>query len=149
MDVVSKKKRSKMMSGIQGKDTNPELLIRKLLHKRGFRYKLHDNSLPGKPDMVFPKYKAVIHIHGCFWHKHDCHLFKWPSTRSEFWHEKLSKSSERDVANLQKLTDQGWKNLVVWECALKGKKRLPVLEIDRTITAWLINDPLNAEIAGR
>src|SRR5690625_6910272 len=85
-----------MMSGIQGKDTKPELKIRSALHKLGFRYKLYDKSLPGKPDLVFPKYNAVIIIHGCFWHLHKCHLFKWPSTRPEFWREKIIGNKKRD-----------------------------------------------------
>lgn len=88
-DVVTPEKRSKMMSGIQGKNTKPELTIRKGLHALGFRYRLHGKTLPGKPDLVFPKYKAVIFIHGCFWHAHHCHLFKWPSTRVDFWQEKI------------------------------------------------------------
>nr|WP_307190518.1 very short patch repair endonuclease [Bathymodiolus platifrons methanotrophic gill symbiont] len=92
--MVSRKKRSQMMAGIKGKDTKPELLIRKALHKKGFRYKLHDKSLSGKPDMVFPRYKSLIFINGCFWHGHDCHLFKWPSSKSEFWKEKITKNKE-------------------------------------------------------
>ena len=100
VDVVSKEKRSKMMSGIRYKDTKPEIIIRKALHAKGFRYSLHNNKLPGKPDIVLPKYNAIIFIHGCFWHQHNCHLFKWPSTRPEFWQNKISGNKERDKQNI-------------------------------------------------
>lgn len=138
-----------MMSGIKGRDTLPELFIRKALHKQGFRYKLHDKSLPGKPDLVLPKHAAVIQIQGCFWHGHKCHLFKWPSTRKEFWREKISGNVERDKKNNQKLQSLGWKVLVIWECALKGKEKLPEREFVRTMESWLLYDPMSAEIAGR
>src|SRR5690606_10217746 len=125
-DVVSAEKRSQMMSGIRGKDTTPEMIIRKGLHARGFRYRLHDRKLPGKPDLVFPAYKAVIFIHGCFWHVHDCHLFKWPSSRPEFWKQKLTGNIEKDQENFAALERDGWRILTVWECALKGRTKLPV-----------------------
>lgn len=136
-DVVSPEKRSQMMSGIRGKDTRPEMVIRRRLHALGFRYKLHDQSLPGHPDLVFPSRKAVIFVHGCFWHMHDCHLFKWPSTRREFWAEKLAGNARRDQANLAKLQEEGWRVLVVWECALKGKTKLPESDVVRSIANWL------------
>lgn len=148
-DVVNKLTRSRMMAGIKGEDTNPELLIRKSLHKRGFRYKLYDKFLPGKPDLVFPKFGAVIQIQGCFWHKHNCHLFKWPSTRKEFWRTKILANAERDKRDLARLQQAGWKTLLVWECSVKGKEKLPGRELIRTIESWLLYDPLNAEITGR
>lgn len=113
------------MSGIRSKDTKPEILIRKALHARGFRYRLHCKDLPGKPDLCFPKHKAVIFVHGCFWHGHDCHLFKWPSTRPEFWRAKIARNREVDAASREKLLTQGWCVGVVWECALRGRTRLP------------------------
>ena len=146
VDIVSKTTRSKMMSNIKGKNTAPEILIRRALHKKGFRYRLHDKKLPGKPDMVFPKYKAVIQVHGCFWHKHNCHLFKWPSTRKRFWKEKISSNVERDTRNLMKLNQSGWRTLIVWECALKGRYRLTeVGVIDKTVL-WLYSDQPGFEI---
>ena len=148
VDVVCRKKRTQMMSGIRATNTKPELAIRSLLHKRGFRYRLHERRLPGKPDLVFPKYKAVIEIYGCFWHGHDCHLFKWPQTRKDFWEEKISGNKTRDARNLDKLHEQGWKTLVVWECALKGKEKLPPDELARKIEVWLIKGSVNAEISG-
>jgi DNA mismatch endonuclease (patch repair protein) len=148
-DIVDKPTRSRMMSGIKGIDTAPELVIRKALHKRGFRYKLHDKNLPGKPDLVLPKHHSVIQVQGCFWHGHKCHIFKWPSTRKEFWKGKILGNIERDKRNFTKLHQAGWKTLAIWECALKGKEKLPERELARTIESWLLYDPLNAEIVGR
>ncbi|CAG0903564.1 unnamed protein product [Cyprideis torosa] len=121
MDVHDKATRSKNMAAIRGKDTKPELVIRKGLHKAGFRYRLHDKKLPGKPDLVFPRYQAVLFINGCFWHLHDCHLFKWPKTRSEFWSDKIKKNVARDQVNIAQLKASGWRVGIIWECSLKGK----------------------------
>jgi DNA mismatch endonuclease (patch repair protein) len=117
MDKVSSEKRSIMMAGIKGKNTRGEIAIRKGLHKLGFRYQLHRKDLPGKPDLVFPKHHAVIFANGCFWHAHGCHIFKWPSTRAEFWKEKISANKIRDERNTQACIAMGWKVLVIWECA--------------------------------
>ena len=125
------------MAGIQGKDTKPELVIRKALFAKGFRYKLHDKKLPGKPDLVFPKYHAVIFIHGCFWHRHNCHLFKWPSTRPDFWKKKINRNVEVDKRNYKQLGKDGWYILTVWECALKGKNKLPFNRLIDDISNWL------------
>lgn len=148
-DVVDQKTRSAMMSGIKGADTKPELIIRSGLHRRGFRFRLHDKRLPGKPDLVLPKYNAVIFVNGCFWHKHDCHLFKWPKTREEFWRKKISGNAERDERNVQALLDDGWRVMTVWECALKGKTRRSVEEVLEIVCAWLGCDEPSEEIAGR
>ena len=148
-DVVDPKVRSRMMSGIQGRDTKPELIIRRGLHQLGFRYRLHDKKLPGKPDLVFPQYRAVIFVNGCFWHKHQCHLFKWPSTRKAFWREKISGNAERDKRNRAECEQRGWKVLVVWECALKGRTRRQPAEVQHTIANWLQYDETSADIAGR
>lgn len=125
------------MSGIRGKDTGPELFIRRALHARGFRYRLHDRRLPGKPDLSFPKYRAVILVNGCFWHGHDCHLFKWPSTRHEFWRRKITRNREKDEETRQALVKQGWRVGVIHECALKGKTRLDPDRIIDTTGKWL------------
>lgn len=121
-DVVSSEVRSRMMSGIKGKDTKPELTIRRGLHARGFRYRLHDRKLPGRPDLVFPKYRAVIFVHGCFWHGHDCHLFKWPKTRRAFWQKKILDNKARDQKRVTALEAAGWKAIEVWECAIRARK---------------------------
>lgn len=147
-DVVDRKTRSRMMAGIKGKNTKPEILIRKALFARGFRYRLHDKSLPGKPDMIFPKYRAIIHIHGCFWHMHDCHLFKWPSTRREFWREKLEGNKARDERNYKELSNLGWRQLTVWECALKGKYRKELADIISMIENWVIGNDSDCTIMG-
>ncbi len=136
-DVVDKKTRSRMMSGIRGKNTKPELLIRKALFKKGYRYKLHDKSLPGKPDLVFPKYNAVIFIHGCFWHGHDCHLFKWPSTRRKFWKTKITRNGEVDARNYKALKKEGWRILTIWECSIKGKNQIGVENVVDQAENWL------------
>ncbi len=119
-DVVDKKTRSRMMSGIKGKDTIPELQIRKFLHKHGFRFGLHKDTLPGKPDLVMPKYKLVIFINGCYWHRHyNCIYTTTPKTRTEFWSKKLWDNKKRDQRNYEALIKQGWRVLVIWECGLK------------------------------
>jgi DNA mismatch endonuclease (patch repair protein) len=120
-DVVDAKTRSQMMSGIKGKNTKPEILVRKALHARGFRFRLHDKKLPGKPDIVLPKYKTVIFVHGCFWHKHDCKYFKWPKTRPDFWRDKIESNVERDEKHQQQLKELGWNVKIIWECEIKDK----------------------------
>lgn len=148
IDVVDAKTRSRMMSGIRGKNTRPEMLIRSMLHRAGFRYRLHHAGLPGKPDLVFPKYKALILINGCFWHGHNCHLFKWPSSRPEFWREKIEGNKARDVNNLRKCREAGWRVMIIWECAMKGKDRVPAEEMSICIQDWLLGEDMFIEIAG-
>lgn len=123
MDVLTPEQRRLNMSRIKGRDTAPEMIIRRALHARGFRYRLHDKRLPGRPDLVFPKHHAVIFIHGCFWHGHDCHLFKWPATRREFWQHKIEQNRLRDEKAISALSSKGWRTLVVWECSLKGPRK--------------------------
>lgn len=127
------------MSGIQGKNTNPEISIRKALHARGFRYRLHVKHLPGKPDLVLPKYKAVVFVHGCFWHGHTCRYFTPPQTRPDFWLEKIGKNQIRDRSQEASLLEQGWRVLVVWECAVRSMKREKSLLLIDLIAEWLIN----------
>ena len=112
-----------MMSGIGPKDTKPEMFIRRGLHAMGYRYRLHDRRLPGRPDLVFPGRRAVIFIHGCFWHGHDCSLFRWPGTRSDFWRAKISGNINRDARVRSELLNLGWRILDVWECVLRGPER--------------------------
>jgi len=138
-----------MMSGIKGKNTKPELVIRHALHKAGFRYRLHDKRLPGKPDLVLPKYNAVIFVNGCFWHGHGCHLFKWPSTRQEWWRTKITKTVQIDQDHLRELSGLGWRVATVWECALKGRTRRDFDEVIDTLAAWLQSgESTRLEIAG-
>lgn len=122
-DNMSRERRSALMSRIRGKDTRPEMLLRQGLHRLGLRYRLHGRSIAGSPDMVFPRYRAVVFVHGCFWHGHGCSLFKWPKTQASFWKTKIKGNMKRDREVLATLKAEGWRALVVWECALKGKHR--------------------------
>ncbi|PKM04665.1 MAG: very short patch repair endonuclease [Gammaproteobacteria bacterium HGW-Gammaproteobacteria-6] len=124
MDIVSKQKRSEMMSNIGAKNTKPELLVRQILHSRGYRFRLHSAKLPGKPDITLRKHNTVIFVHGCFWHGHDCAIFRLPKTRTEFWRDKIEANRVRDKRNIEILLSKSWRILIVWECALKGKHRL-------------------------
>jgi len=128
-DVLTPEQRRLVMSRIRGKDTKPEMLMRRGLHGRGLRYKLHGKNIPGKPDMVFPKYRTVVFVHGCFWHGHGCSLFKWPKTRATFWKNKIDRNMERDRAALSALKAAGWRALVIWECALKGRQRRDIQDV--------------------
>ncbi len=119
-DVHTKKQRSYNMSRIRAKDTKPEMLVRKFLHANGFRYKLHDKTLPGKPDIVLPKYRTVIFVHGCFWHGHtNCKYFKVPKTRTKWWLAKINRNKANDEKAQKALRKEGWKVINIWECSLK------------------------------
>jgi len=147
-DRVSPDVRSRMMSGIKGKNTRPELLLRSALHFRGLRFRLHQKHLPGKPDLVFPRFKAVIFVNGCFWHGHECSLFRWPGTRQEFWRDKIGKTAERDAKSRATLLEAGWRVATVWECAMKGPLRLPVGDVADRCAAWLACSESELEIVG-
>lgn len=121
MDSVTSQQRSINMSRIHGKDTKPEIMIRKWLWSNGYRYRLHRKDIPGKPDIVLPGRKKVIFVHGCFWHKHQCKYFKWPRTNFEFWKKKIEENARRDNRNYQLLVENNWRYLVVWECETKTK----------------------------
>lgn len=123
-DVFTKKKRSEIMRGIQSKDTQPELVIRKALHALGYRYVLHDKRLPGKPDIVLSKHKTVIQVRGCFWHQHGCKKSTVPKSNIEYWKNKLQKNRNRDKKNDKALSKLGWKVIIVWECETKGSEKL-------------------------
>ncbi|WP_238395684.1 very short patch repair endonuclease [Pontibacter pudoricolor] len=117
------------MSRIKGKDTKPEMVVRRFLHAKGLRYRLHDKKLPGKPDIVLPKYKTIVNVHGCFWHGHDgCRYYVIPKTRTEWWQQKINRNRELDQQNLSKLIQEGWKVLTIFECELKPKVRADTLD---------------------
>jgi DNA mismatch endonuclease (patch repair protein) len=137
-----------MMAGIRSRDTRPELLLRRGLHARGFRFRLDRRDLPGIPDLVFPRRRAVLFAHGCFWHGHGCHLFKWPSSRPEFWHAKITRNAQRDREVQQSLAAEHWRVGLVWECAIKGRTRMPVDEVLNKCEAWLLSEEPQLEIAG-
>lgn len=148
-DVVAPAVRSRMMAGIKGKDTKPELAIRSALHRAGFRFRLHYKGLPGRPDLVFPRYRAVIFVHGCFWHGHDCPLFRWPATREDFWRAKISANVARDREQVSSLLAAGWRVGIVRECAMKGRTRLPFPEVVKSCALWLRSDEQTLEIGGQ
>ena len=128
-DVVSQAVRSKIMSSIRGRNTRPEMVVRTYLHRRGFRYRLHDQFLPGSPDIVLKRYKLVIFVHGCFWHRHvNCRLAATPTSNVEFWLKKLTANSKRDQQNIQMLLDGGWRVIVIWECAIRLLGRTETLD---------------------
>lgn len=147
-DNVAADVRSRMMAGIRATNTKPEILLRKALHAAGFRFRLHDPKLPGKPDIVFPRYRATLFAHGCFWHGHDCHLFRLPSTRADFWQAKINRNRFVDERTRAQLLAADWRVGVVWECALKGRTRLPFEEVISTCGGWLTSDQHELEIRG-
>ncbi|PKB14108.1 T/G mismatch-specific endonuclease [Novosphingobium kunmingense] len=126
-DIVDPQTRSRMMSGIRGKNTQPEMLVRRVLHAMGYRYRLHARELPGKPDIVFRRRRIAIFVHGCFWHRHPdpaCRLARMPKSRVDFWQPKLEGNRARDEANVAALEAMGWKVLLVWECQLRDREQL-------------------------
>lgn len=147
-DIVSPEVRSRIMARIRGTDTKPEMLLRRGLHALGFRFRLHDRKLPGKPDMVFPRHRAVLLAHGCFWHGHDCHLHRLPGTRTEFWRAKIERNRLRDATVRQSLADLGWRRGIVWECSLRGRSRLGAEEVISRCAVWLRSDRSHLEIRG-
>lgn len=140
--------RSNLMSRIRSKNTAIEMTIRRGLHEKGLRYRLHDSNLPGKPDIVFPKYKAVVLVNGCFWHGHNCHLFRTPKTNVIFWSNKIKKNIERDKENIKKLDRMGWRILIIWECSFKGKYRMNQVDLVLKIYAWIISGAESTQIQG-
>ena len=135
-DIVDKVTRSRMMAGIRGRDTKPEIQLRRAMHKLGLRFRLHEPKLPGRPDIVLPKYRALIFVHGCFWHQHGgCRFATVPKTRPEFWQAKFAANILRDKRNVADLQDKGWKVAIVWECHLKSNGSADIAE---NILEWLI-----------
>jgi DNA mismatch endonuclease (patch repair protein) len=149
VDVVSREKRSQMMAGVRSKNTSPELALRRGLHRRGFRFTLHRRDIPGAPDLVFRGRRAVLFAHGCFWHRHGCHLFKWPNTRREFWREKIEGNERRDAHVRERLEFEDWRVGVVWECALKGRTKRDLDEVVDEVTRWLCSEEPKLEIGGK
>jgi len=130
MDTLTPEQRSERMSRVRGKDTGPELVVRKLVHALGYRYRLHRSDLPGKPDLVFPRHRKVIFVHGCFWHRHpdpSCKLARLPKSKLDFWLPKLDGNRKRDLVNQKALEEQGWAWLVIWECQLRDIDQLLVI----------------------
>lgn len=131
MDVVSPEARSRMMRGIRGKDTAPELIVRSIAHRLGLRFRLHVPTLPGRPDLVFPKHRTAVFVHGCFWHRHNCKLAATPKTRTDFWAAKFEANQARDKRNKRQLTDQKWRVLEIWECETRDPE-----QVKRLLVQW-------------
>lgn len=147
-DIVDKSTRSRMMSGIRSKNTKPEVIIRKALHAAGFRFRIHKSDIPGNPDIVLKKYNAVIFVHGCFWHGHNCHLFKMPSSNVEFWERKIKRNRAVDARSSEEIQQIGWRILTIWECSLKGKNKLPLSDVIQSVFTWLTGSSSSGEILG-
>lgn len=149
VDIVSKAKRSRMMSGIRGKDTKPEVVLRKSLFNKGLRYRKNYAGVPGKPDIYFPRLRVAVFVHGCFWHGHaDCHLAHLPKSNTSFWRCKIAKNLDRDTAVQKILFKEGVRFLIVWECAIKGKQRIDLEVLATTVENWVRNGAGSGEIRG-
>jgi DNA mismatch endonuclease (patch repair protein) len=146
MDIFTPEKRSQVMSAIRGKDTTPELIVRRGLHAMGFRFSLHNARLPGKPDLFLKKYNAVVFVHGCFFHRHLCRIFRWPEQNAKFWREKLERNAERDREVRQLLTEKGIRWAVVWECRLKGMRNGRIEKTLLELARWLVSNEDSIEI---
>jgi len=136
------------MSGIRGRNTKPEKLLRSALHKLGFRFRLHARKLPGRPDITLSRYRAVVFINGCFWHRHDCYLFRLPATRRGFWETKLRRNFERDMQVREALEEVGWRHLTIWECAFRGRGAKALEKTARQAAFWIRSDRKRGEIRG-
>ena len=148
IDPLTPEQRRLNMSRVRGKNTEPEMLIRRALHAAGLRYRLHSKKLPGKPDLVFPSRRAVIFVHGCFWHGHNCGLFRLPATRHAFWSEKIAKNKERDAAAVSALRASGWRVLTIWECALRGPHRTEIVEVAAEARMFVLGATTLHEVKG-
>ena len=146
-DIVDTVTRSRMMSGIRGCNTKPEILVRSLLHRHGFRFRRHVRGLPGKPDIVLPRYHAAIFVHGCFWHGHDCPLFRMPGTREDFWRDKISCNRINDQKATKALLTAGWRVGVVWECAIRGAEK-DIESVACRLGEWLRSEEKEVEVRG-
>ena len=139
-DIVDAATRSRMMRGIRAKNTKPEMQVRRMLHKAGFRYRLHDRRLPGTPDLVLPKYRAAIFVSGCFWHGHDCKFFRMPTTRPEFWQAKIARNRLNDDKARERLSASRWRHATVWECALRGREPAAISATGKRLATWIKSD---------
>jgi len=137
------------MSRVRSKDTAPELVVRRLLHSRGYRYRLHRIDVAGRPDLVLPKYRVAIFVNGCFWHGHSCALFRIPATRTEFWLAKIAANRTRDSLVRGRLREEGWRTLDIWECALRGPRRLDPDNFADQLIAFIAGSQTSDELAER
>jgi DNA mismatch endonuclease, patch repair protein len=143
VDIVDRATRSRMMASIKGRDTKPETILRKALHRRGLRYRLHASELPGRPDIVLPRHRAAVLVHGCFWHRHGCRLTSTPASNSDFWQAKFASTVERDARQMRQLVELGWRVATVWECALRHDGPDVVAN---TVAEWLASTATSIDI---
>jgi DNA mismatch endonuclease (patch repair protein) len=148
MDTVDRQTRSRIMASVRQKNTGAELLLRAALHRTGLRYRLHDRALSGSPDLVLPKFRAIIFVHGCYWHSHGCYRSTIPKSRNDFWVEKFRANRSRDDRNTRLLLKDDWRVLTVWECALKGKSAKSSAAVARAVRKWLESSRKLGEISG-
>jgi DNA mismatch endonuclease (patch repair protein) len=146
MDVLTPQQRSYNMSRIGTRNTKPEIILRKSLFRRGLRFRLHRKDLPGTPDLVFPRFRAAVFVHGCFWHGHGCHLFVVPAQNRDFWIQKINANQARDKRADAALQKGGWRVLTVWECALRGRLRSSPDDLARKIERWLKNGDASSSL---
>lgn len=149
VDSLSPEQRSLNMSRVRGKDTAPEITVRRMLHADGLRFRLQRRDLPGRPDIVLPRHLAAVQVHGCFWHGHSCPLFRLPGTRTEFWRSKIDATRHRDSRVTKALRALGWRVVVVWECALRGSGRLNPADLSERLRAFVLGRASECEVAGR
>jgi DNA mismatch endonuclease, patch repair protein len=147
-DMFSPEERSALMSRIRGKNTNPEVRLRKALFALGLRYRLHSTKLPGKPDIVFTRHRAAVFVNGCFWHGHDCHLFKWPRSNSAFWRTKIAGNKRRDGAVKRQLGGVGWRTMTVWECSIRKASPQRFASVAKDIRRWLLTRSRESSLMG-
>lgn len=148
MDNVGPETRSRMMSAVRRSGTKIEHQIRRDLHARGFRFRVDVRELPGRPDLALRKHNAVIFVHGCFWHGHDCRLFRLPATRQDFWRTKLAANRQRDVGSIRRLHQLGWRIAIVWECALRGVRQADVGGVLQSLSGWIQSESAYLELRG-
>lgn len=148
VDVLTPEQRRLNMSRIRGRDTRPEMLLRRGLHAHGFRFRLHARDLPGRPDLVFPRYRATLLVHGCFWHGHGCPMCRPPSIRPHFWAAKIAENRARDHRTARALADMGWRVFTVWECSVRGPARQPLDAVLNLCAAFIKSNRQHAELAG-
>lgn len=148
-DRLTRDQRRLNMRRVRAKDTKPEMKVRSLLHGQGFRFRLHRRDLPGRPDIVLPRHRAAVFVHGCFWHGHGCSLFRLPVTQTEFWSAKIAGNRRRDAAAVAGLAELGWRSLWVWECALRGKNRWTPTEVSDAMKVFIRGDGGFAQLGER
>lgn len=147
-DWMTPQQRSRQMARIRGRDNKPEIWVRKCLHALGFRFRLHRKDLPGRPDIVLPRWRVAIFVNGCFWHGHPCGRSKTPETRRDFWENKIFKNVERDQISKSRLLADGWRVLIIWGCLIEGKIRLSPVVVGEAISDFIRSDGKSSEISG-